>query len=417
VASDLEALERLYGFVHATAGAEIELYQRSADTIRVFRSSRGRIEVTTGTECGVAVRARSRSGGGIGFAAGSSASRQALDEALAEAVARCETGPAGDPWPPSTDRLQLDHDDGDLPGNEEVVAWLSRAWDRLAAHAAGDERVIPVAAWIDVASTVESWAAEALQASRRRIRASARVELVRSGGRGEGALDPIVVARRSWRDLADDAWTAVLADRWLAPAGGVAPAAREVTVLCNPECAAALVLAAVRARRPATDGERDGAAVGPGWHVVDDPPAPGALFGGEFDDVGFRTRRRVLADGRLWTGAAESKGHYRRTSFRDPPAPLPSSLVVLAPAQAPPPSCLLVTGLTIHAIGPGWVLEVDSAELTGGHPGAALPRTMLRTSPQEIAKRCVGSVGPARPSHLGVVAPALLFEGIRTGLQ
>ncbi len=376
----------------AAASCDVELYHRSATTVRVARNSRGRTEVTVGSEGGLAVRTRSAEGREAGFSACSGMSRVALEWALTKAQGcRRATGEAAF-WPPAVGERQVDHDSAQLPPPSVLEAWLGRAWERLPRPCAGQ---------IEVAATVESWVADGFRASRSRTRAWARAELAPLDG-WCGTPAPILVAARRWEELADSAWADVLDDR--GHAGEVpekSPSVARAPLLFNPECAAKLVQAVVMARL--TTGHDRGAAVGPGWEVADDPLEPQALFGGTFDDAGQRTGRKILADGRRWTGEIPGKGHCRRPSFRDPPSPAPSALTVLSRPEAPPPRCVLVSGLVLHILGPDqWILEID----------AGLPRTFFRTSPGELAERCAAAVGLARSTHLGVTTPGLLFTDL-----
>jgi hypothetical protein len=91
--------------------------------------------------------------------------------------------------------------------------------------------------------------------------------------------------------------------------------------------------------------------------------------------------------------------------------PQASHLAVVPNATDPPPTCLLISGLTLHALEPErWVLQVDAAIMEDGRPGARVKGAVLRTSPLELAERCVGTIGPIRTTHLGVATPALLFD-------
>jgi hypothetical protein len=182
-------------------------------------------------------------------------------------------------------------------------------------------------------------------------------------------------------------------------------------VLFNPECSAELGLGLVKAfHDPLLDL---GTPVSAAWSVTDDPTDPGALFGGKFDDAGFPTAAKTLWRGGRVVDRLRGAGHYRRPSYRDRPGPMPTHLVVDVPASKPPSRFLLVTRMTLHPLGPlRWGLEVDGAVLDDGQPASGIRGGFIATSPMELARRCVASVGPTRESHLGVRTAALLFHGL-----
>lgn len=386
--------------------ADVELYARSAVTIRVSRRADGTNEIVGGRERGLALRARHPGTGTGGFAATSGVDAGALERNLAAVEAAIADGaePA-DPWSDSTAEERRDHDPGTPPTVEVLSAWLERALESVATPE-------PTRAWVEVAATAEAWIASpaAAAASRSRILAWARLE---PGADASGRTGrPIQVASRGWEGLSDEGWAEILSDRWN-PAADAArsDAVGRTPVLFNPECSAQLSRALVRARQAM--GGDEGWPVGPGLKIADDPLAAGALFGGTFDDAGFATRRALLADGERWKPGSEAAGHRRRPSFRDPPALAPSHLVVLGRPQAPPARCILVSGQTLHVLGPAsWLLEIDAAEMVDGQPGPRLRRRFLRTSPAELSGACVAAVGPPRRSYLGDASPALLFDDL-----
>jgi hypothetical protein len=394
----------------AARGADVELYGRASSTTRAMRLPGGRQRFIVGSEEGIAVRTRSRKGHEAGFAAHSGLGDASVEWAVAEALA-CPRWIGEHSWPECDSGPRIDRDLSDAPTRSDLSQWLHRAWERLSGSPrSGRPAPAPVAGWVEVAATVEGWVADGgLRASRSRVRAWALVEMAPARG-GLGGVRPIQVARRRFQDLAESAWAGILEDRWLPGQGSRPAAARRASVLFNPECAASLLHAVVKSQQTPA---QESLSVGPGWKIADDPVEPGALFGSRFDDAGFRTQRTVLADGSRWTGVLSGKGHYRRPSFRDPPAPAPSGIVAFSEPAAPPGECVLVSGMALHALGPDrWILQVDAAEMAGSRPGPCLEGAFIRTSPGELAQRCVATVGPARRSHLGALTPALLFEGL-----
>jgi hypothetical protein len=76
-----------------------------------------------------------------------------------------------------------------------------------------------------------------------------------------------------------------------------------------------------------------------------------------------------------------------------------------------PEAGVVATALDLHPVAPDrWVLAVEGARLERGAPGSALHASFVSISPEDLARRCVGTIGPPRASHLGVESPALLFD-------
>lgn len=303
-----------------------------------------------------------------------------------------------------------DDDELRVPRPGELAEWLDRAWEGLVEP--GSKHAGPGEAWVEVAATVECWAADGgLQARRSRMRAWAMVRL-RSVPGVQGVPRPVLIGSRRWQELAEDGWRQVVEDRWVA--SHEAPSRHPVErplLLVDPECSATLVAALVKSLHG--PGRPVGLPVGPGWKVVDDPLDGKALFGGTFDDSGFQAAPKTLSDGREITGLLNGAGHFRRPSFRDYPAALASHLVVAPGGAHAPEEGILVSTLRLHALEPGmWGLEIEGAWLESGQPGPALRRCFIRTSPEQLALSCLAAVGPARSSHRGVRTPALLFEGL-----
>ncbi len=363
----------------------LELYHRASRAIRVSREKDGRAAVSrTGFEEGVAVRLQIRGAGGAAFAAASGGGLASLRWAIDRAMEH-GGGPRAnaEEWRQGAGLL-LDHDsDGELPREDDLISWLSEASEGLEEWTSG---------WVEAVTTVESWVADGgAFGSRCRTRGWAVAR---------GRSRPLVTASRRWEELRRSAWADLAAERERSSStvGGQQP------VLFTAEAAAELVSAVVRGCL--ITNEIFDAVVGSGWVVADDPASPQALFGGSFDDATFPTERRVLADGRKVVACIGGPGCLSRPSFRDPPQPMPSHLVVEGPAQASFDGGLIVTGLTIHPLAAGeWVIELD------GSSGGSV-EGFIRTNPLELMKCCTGAVGSSKLSHRGVVTPALLFEGL-----
>jgi hypothetical protein len=410
---DADALGRRLETLHRSlqtddTDSELELYHRAALTLRVTILGDGKsIETTRGYDEGCAVRLTSHRGRRAAFAATSGSKATSLRWA----VARCREG-----LTPAVQREHWSHGDGaavsdregehHLPAVEELTGWLERARETLAAD--GFPRLDPLELSIAVAATVESWVAEGgLRASRARTRGWALMR-TREAWAGDRASKPVMVARRRWAELPPGAWRMALEDRRLPKQGDVPPPATGVPVLFSPECSALLVRALARALHAA--GREPGFEVGPAWKVYDDPRGPDALFGGSFDDAGFTTRRKRLANGNRSCGCIEGRGHYRRPSFRDRPSPSPCHLRVSPTPGAAPADGIVVTALELSPVAPDrWVLGLEGAILEGGRPAGVLRPSFVSIAPEDLVCRCVATVGPPRPSHLGIETPALLF--------
>jgi hypothetical protein len=264
---------------------------------------------------------------------------------------------------------------------------------------------------VEAATTVECIVADGgLAAVRTRTRAWAMARM-RASDPAIRTPRPLFVADRSWARLDSGEWAELAAQRrWQSGALAGSRTGR-MRVTFTAEAAALLVAGLVRTLH--TGPGATGLPVGPGWRVVDDPLAPDALFGGSFDDAGFPTRRRILADGARGIEAADGPGSLRRPSFRDPPQVLPFHPVLEDGPELPGDDGLLVSELAVHPLPDGrWILECDGVLRRSGEWGPAVRGGLISTSPAVLARSCVARVGPARNSHRGVRTPALLFEGL-----
>jgi hypothetical protein len=135
--------------------------------------------------------------------------------------------------------------------------------------------------------------------------------------------------------------------------------------------------------------------------------------GGAFDDAGFPTRRRILADGSREVGALEGEGQFWRSSYRDPPCPGTTTLLVETAGATPVDQGILVRDLRLHPVSDDrWILEVDGSLLRRGEPSGAVLGLVLEVDPADLVLRCAAAVGPARRTARGVVTPTLVFEGL-----
>jgi hypothetical protein len=207
----------------------------------------------------------------------------------------------------------------------------------------------------------------------------------------------MLIAGRSWDQLDFGRWSEIRGGAVKPDSVASNAVDRRNSFVLDAETSAALVLALVRSVH--TGHGPTGSPVGPGWRVWDAPDATDAVFGGKFDDSGFRAARKALADGRRRVGRIDGDGHSRRPSFRDLPRDLPSHLIVDPPDRVETPEALRVDALSIHPLPDGrWVLDLGGLFVT--------------THPDEMLNCCVAGVGANRSSYRGVETPALLFEGL-----
>jgi hypothetical protein len=395
-------------------GKDLELYHRAALTLRVSdRGESGRkheVDTQYGQDEGLALRATSRGGSESAFAATSGST----PSSLRWVVDRCRNPRAfvadRGLWARDGGAAMVDQDgEPELPPLEAVLGWLERARESL--FDGGRKGPDPLELSVEVAAVVESWVADGgLRASRARIRGWGLMR-IREPWNGDRASGPVLVARRRWSELPPDAWRTVLEDRRVPDRGDDPPPTAAVPVLFNPECSALLVLALAKTLH--TEAREPGIEVGPAWKVYDDPGHAQALYGGSFDDAGFPTSRKRLANGHRTSGRIESRGHYRRPSFRDRPIPLPSHLTVSPTASGAPAEGVLATAVSLHPVeSRRWVLRIEGALLHHGRPGPILRSSFVSISPEDLALRCVATVGPPRSSHLGVETPALVFDDL-----
>lgn len=413
---DADSLAKRLETLHRTMsselpGKDLELYHRAALTLRVSdHGERRKTSTQYGRDEGLALRAAARDGSEAAFAATSGSKPSSLRWAVARcrdlrAPAACEGL-----WARDGEAAKIDHDgEPELPPLAEVQGWLERA--RQALFEGGERGPEPLELSVEVAAVVESWFADGgLRASRVRTRGWALMR-TREAWKGDRASKPVLVARRRWSELPPNAWREVLEDRRLPDRGDGPPPTAAVPLLFNPECSALLVVALARTLHAA--GSEPGVEVGPAWKLYDDPGHGQALYGRSFDDVGFATTRKRLSNGHRTSGRIDGRGHFRRPSFRDRPIPLPSHLTVSPTAREAPMEGVLATALTVQPVEPArWILRIEGALLDHGRPGAVIRPSFVSISPEELALRCVATVGPPRPSHLGVETPALLFDNL-----
>jgi predicted Zn-dependent protease len=396
----LERLEKLWRSARRAKGARaVELYARSSLRLRVRAEGAGSAVVERGHDDGLAVRVVDPTGR-IGFAAVSGIDSQAVDCALSEAT--LSAGPVIDPpWSEGGGGVSTDHDAPiALPETEALEAWLADA-------ASGSRRPGQVA-WVECGRTFEALVADGdLRATRQRNRAWG-MGLV-SFSTGDAIEErPRVVAARRLEDLPADLLTVKIPPS--APPLGLREAARSLPVVIGPQAASILVRALVQAL--CSPGRTGRTPVGAAFAVTEDPGHHDGLSGGRFDDAGFATQMKVLADGGFVSAADRGAGHYLRASYRDPPRPSFGTLVVADGEADMPGEALLIEHLRIHALDvDSWLMEVGAVVEEDGRPARPVRLGFARARPTELALRLHGAIGRARPCANGVITPALLLDG------
>lgn len=404
-----DELARASKRVRARSGiAHVEIYHRISRTIRVTAPREGDAVATrAGWEEGTALRLWGAGESDLRFVATSGGAPESIDRAVDRALSdegRQRAAPA-DRCVREATLVDRDGDAVVLPGPDRLAAWLVDARQFLSST--GDAGAEPARLWIEVASTCETWVGDgSIVGSRWRARGWALLEPASGEG---GSSAPRILAARSWKDIDPRDWLRMEPPR---PRLGLPRSempAGPIVVIFSPEASATLILALVRAA-PA-EGAR--VETGPGFRVRDAPEEPGALFGGQFDDLGFPTRPTRVGDGHRVLDSLLGPGHYRRPSFRDVPACFPANLVVEPPGTEAPATGLRVHRVGVHPLAPArWALEVDGTWWTGGEPRGAVRGACISTAPRELLARCTAGAGEPFASHRGVRTPALLFEGL-----
>lgn len=401
----MDRLDLLCGTTkQAAPDSPFELYHRASITVRVARNlPGGPDEVQVGRDDGVALRVADRAAGQTVFVASSGCDESVVSWLVKRA--RGGYGTTGGARWEMDGPTQMDHDPSEeLPASSELRAWIDRSVGRLRRESSPPSR-----ARVESAFIVESWAtSDGFRASRSRARNWAMLE---GSGIGYGGA-PLVIASRLWRDLDEGGWRKIADDlRWPTD-DSTDQVSGNVSLVFSPEAAAALVGLLVRGiHGPHASPGLD---VGPGWNVCDSPLEDSGLLGSKFDDTGHVCRNRPLSDGKRALSVIEGPGTLRRGSFRDPPSPRASQLIV-APREARiPERAVIVSGLRVHVLAPNsWILECHGGLLERGTPGRRIRGLCVKTDPVHLVGECLGTWGEARDSHFGIRTPALIFSDRR----
>jgi hypothetical protein len=366
-----EAVERgraMWREVSSTRPRElVEIYLKLAVRRRhVAQQPGARPAVDEIWEAGVAVRLSRPGSGGAGFGSCTGTSSAAALWAASAANA----GPqAADPPMPRTDavpRLRTDLDPQTaMPGAEQI-------WAAFDGH--------PRLRWLELGTTIEVLiGANEWVAVRRRNRTWWESRARQSDfGALRGLSLPI--DERPESDLTSG---------------------NANTLALSPQAAGTLISATARALYGLLRAKER---LRPSWHLTDDPANAAGLAGGEFDDAGFATRPRVLADAGGHLGLLSGEGCYWRSSFRDPPRPSPSTLVLRAGERGSQPAARAVVE-RCRLLPAGR----DDFFVEMGDPDSD-DSPIYRLSPAEIAERCIGTWGTPRMTVEGVLTPGLIFS-------
>jgi len=374
-ANEIEALVERANALWMRAQRErtsrVELYAKLADRVRMERGP----SMHRAREAGIALRTFTRDESRAAFASCPGLSNGAVDGAFS-AGQRWVTAATPEPALVSGRRSDLDADLS-LPSEVELLTWL---------------RSSPSIAWVEAGTTTEVLIGpEGWVTARRRHRIWA---MIRPDG------DRLVAARGApkW----DEALQRCTAEY---DPGGPTGASSSCSIACQTEAAAPIVNALVH-RFHLSNAIGD-LRVGPGWNVMDEPAHPAGLVGGVFDDAGFPTSPLKLSNGGALRTLEGTEGHLWRRSYREPPIPTPSNLIVGSRGLEEPEPCgFFARRCRVHHLTRAvWVLEFEP--VGGGAP------LFVRTSPERLIRACALGVGPARFTANGPCVPVMVFRGLQ----
>lgn len=395
----------------AARGARVEVFVRASIRLRATHTGHA-VETLEGTERGVAVRVRELRRNGEGFAAATFGSDATTAEWLTRRAA--EDARHAPPGTGAWREEPVERDDLDtvldLPSPEGLASWLERAWGFLVERVRDADRASPLpTAWVETAASTEVLLDDlGTRAVRTRRRAWA-MALCRGRALPDAPERPRFLVGREFAELDAGTW----AEDFDESPGPTRLPERPPPLpwLLTPQAAASLIPALVTVLHGSS---RTGGTVGAGWSVHDDPLHDRGLVGGAFDDLGFEAGRLVLAsEGQLRRPLA-GPGTFRRPSFRDRPAPYPTTLVLTPPSVGRPERYYRIQGLRLHPLDEGrWVLELDGVRREADATGEAFQGARAVVHPKELVECCIGGVGEARLAAWGVVTPRLVFEGLR----
>jgi|KBSSwiStaDraftv2_1062776.scaffolds.fasta_scaffold00360_25 hypothetical protein len=352
--------------------AQVELYAKASSRIRVSqRSSAEDVELQLVRETGHALRVMPRGANRAAFAASSGWSNSALDWTLEAAMESGPQRPALVPRGADVPAERFDLDAQAVIPSEDALrsALLRRPFLRSIEAGTTLETLIGADGWVAVRRRHRLWG----------VADTPRVRLVAQRGfeRWEDCFDlPNEVSQS-------------------APIAG-----RRQTLTLSNDAAGPVVSALVDQFHGPSANQKP--RVGPGWEIADDPRYSDGLSGGTFDDSGFPTTRRVLAEGAVWVGRLAGPGTLWRSSFRNSPVESASNLVMASSDAGGDPAP--TTHARVIRMSPTlWVLELDTS----------VGRKWLRVDPRWLLAACSHRMGVTVVSSAGPIVPALRFEGVK----
>jgi predicted Zn-dependent protease len=410
----------------ARRASRFEVFVRLGESAQLVLDHDSSLERRESRELGVACRVWARGRAGFAAAAGSAA-RAGRQAALA---ALDGMRPAADPLPPrdalGTSGSALVHPVVEGEAREIFARRLA------AAFAAGSPRVALVQARLLTGTSAAALATgDGFQA--RAGAGGAVVELLLAPP--SGPWRHVHAAAPSLADLRPDALAARAIEACLLAAQGESPARQLADVLLAPAVAAPLVVALAQhlAREAGEEDTPAAVRVSHAWHLVDERPGPAGLLPLPWDGEGLAARRIVLADGgRLgerfatWERAkrtGERPGGAVRPSYRHPPFPGPSNLVVLPTAAVRQAELLARLGSGFYLVLPAGPVRVDhpsgrfalrAAAVAVRHSRAvaAHPLVDLRGSFRRLLRGLAVTGGDVESFSLAsaVTTPSMLFR-------
>lgn len=375
----------------------LEIYRRVSKTVRISIDSSREVTTRTGRDDGLAVRVSHRTDRGIGFAAASGWG----SGPIAWTLDRAEASRRGDDsmhLPPPRGNTDVE-EELQLPSPAKLADWIRPLVEDLR---------VP-SAWIEAGVTAEALAGPTGAWARGRSRIWA-VFLGTARGIPEGAERPTVIAAKSLDALPIPAWN--LGYECLSGLPGTPSDPDRLPIWIDPEPASTLIQAIAAARLAGwiTDRSESGA----DWCLSNDPLDRESLLGGRFDDCGFPTQRIELARAGHWCPIPASEGLYRRSSYRDVPSPILSSLRFHGASVPVPEDHYRVGSVRVLSLDrPRWIVEIEGGRWRNGRPVEILRGARLHTTPQSLAASCLGAVEETSHSSWAARTPGLLFDGLR----
>jgi predicted Zn-dependent protease len=410
----------------ARRASRFEVFVRQGESAQLIRTHDSSLERRQSRELGVACRVFARQRVGFAAAAGSAA-RAGRQAALAALDAM---RPSPDPLPPAealgTSGSALPHPTPDSEAQELFTCELTAAFAAEMSQMGLMQVRLLTGASRAALGTAEGVVEHASAGG-------AVVELLVAPP--AGPWRHVHVAAPRLADIVPRILAARTIEACLLTSEGGTPPRQLADVLLAPAVAAPLVVALAQhlARETSGQGERVGVRVSSAWHLVDERPGPAGLLPLPWDGEGLPARRIVLADGgRLgesfatWERArrtGEKPGGAVRPTYRHPPFPGPSNLVVLPTAAVPQVELLARLERGFYLALPAGPVRVDAANarfalraagvaVQHGRPVAAHPLLEVSGSFRRLLAALVVTGGDVESFSLAsaVTTPSMLFH-------